>query len=396
MKLNMANRNISLINFYTVCNNLVFMLPSIVAYYGTIGLGFREFLIGEAAFSAVVLLSEMPSGWMSDVWHRRSTLILGLLFAVLGYFWLLIADGLADVIIAQSIIGVAVAFNSGTVSALLYDSLLQEGREEEFRRLEGKRHAIGLYSLGIACILGGLAYGLHPKLPLFLDILTLVAGMIGLAFVIEPERHKKAPETHILRDMAETARYALRHHEIGGIILVSTVIFCASKLMMWANQPYYASLGVPVEWFGVIFAVNQMTGGLAGHWSHKIEHWGSTRSKLRFIAVMLGVSCLCLWLFPSILICTPLFLTGALAYGAGHPTVQNAINTLVGSERRATILSTASLMINVLSIPTNILMGIIEGSSTVYISLAFLGAQILVLSIIGLYLWKPAKAPVPA
>jgi MFS family permease len=386
----MVKRNISLINLYTVCNNMVFVLAVVVPYYKTIGLGFKEFLISEAVFSAVVLAAEIPSGYISDVWRRTTTLAVGMIFAMLGYFCLMFAGSLPETMIAQGIIGIAVAFNSGTVSALLYDTLLAEGREGEFRRLEGRRHAIGLYSTAFGCLCGALLFSLHPKLPLMADLCVLLTGLIAISFAVEPARFKKAAEVHYLRDIIDTAKYALHgHKEIAGIILISTVVFCATKLMLWSSQPYYESIGIPVAWFGAIMAGSYIIGGAAGHISHVVERFGSHRVKLAVMAGGLSLACLILWAFPSMVLAVPLFFLGTLTFGMGFPVVQSAINSQVGSERRATILSTASLMVHILFIPSSILLGFMEDVGSIQLSLLALAAQIVALGGIGFWLWKP-------
>ena len=60
-------RNIRLIYTHGILTSMLFLLPVVVPYYNSIGLSFRDFLIGEAVFSAVVLLAEVPSGWISDM-----------------------------------------------------------------------------------------------------------------------------------------------------------------------------------------------------------------------------------------------------------------------------------------------------------------------------------------
>jgi len=385
-------RNVALINLYTICTNLVFVLPVVVPYYKEIGLSFQDFLIGEAMFAGVVLLAEVPSGWISDVWKRRSTLMLGGFFGMLGYSVLLVADSLWEAVLAQGIIGIAVALNSGTVTALLYDSLLEEERVEEFRRLEGQRHAITLYSVAASALAGSLMYAVDFRLPVFMDVIALFFGMVAIAFVREPKRHHLSVEKHIFHDMWVTMKYALSGHpEITGIILVSTVILSATKLMMWSQQPYYEMVGIGVEWFGAIMAGSYVVGGLAGHWSHRIEHIGTNRAALGVTAAVLTVACFMLVLFPSAMLAIPMFLTGTLAYGTISPRIQNAINKRVGSARRATILSTAGLMVHLLFIPSSLIVGHIAEKTDVMDSILFVGGLIAVLSAIGLFLWSKNK-----
>ncbi len=386
------NRNVRLIFGHTIFTNLIFELPVIIPYYQTIGLSFRDFLIGEAVFSAVVLLAEVPSGWLSDIWRRRTVLMLGCFFAMAGFALLLFADTLLMAATAQGILGIAVALNSGTNTALLYDTLLENGQEHESRRLEGKRHAMMLYSIaGSACI-GGFLFTIDPKLPVYMDVLMMLFAMIAIARVREPVRHQKSVEKHMLRDIVETVHYTLRGHaEIGGIILVSMIVFSATKVIMWTQQPYYAMVGIPVAWFGMIMAGMYLVCGVAGHYSHKIEHLGTNRMALGITALCLVIACLVLVLAPAPITALAMFPIGIMAWAVGQPRVTNAINIRVGSERRATILSSVSLMVHVVFIPTSLIVGYIEDHSDVKNALLYVAAQITLLAGAGLWLWGRKK-----
>jgi len=388
------SRNVTLINIHTMCNSVLFLLPVIVPYYKEIGLTFQQFLIGEAVFSVVVLLAEVPSGWISDVWKRRTTLMLGAVIGIIGYSTILYAENFWQAVLAQTIIGVAVALNSGTNTALLYDTLLEEGRIEEYRRLDGKRHALGVYGVAFSALAGAFFFTLDFRLPAYFDVLAVTGGLIAISMVREPVRQTKSVEKHIFHDIWETMKYALSgHKEIAGIIMLSTVILCASKLMMWTQQPYYELAGVPIVWFGVLMAGSYVIGGLAGQWSHRIEHWGSNRAALAVMAAVLCTACSALAFGLPAWAAVPMFLTGTFAYTMGTPRINNAINSRVGSERRATILSTANLMVHVLFVPTSLIVGAIADHADVYASLLWIAGQIAVLGGIGLWLWGRRSNP---
>jgi len=395
--MNRCDRNIKLINVYTMCCHAVFLLPVIVPYYETIGLTFRDFLISESVFATVLLLSEVPSGWIADVWKRRTALIFGLVFGIAGYVGMMLSSELWHTMLAQGTLGVAVAMNSGTVTAVLYDSLLEDGRVEEYRRLDGKRHACSLYAVAFAAFIGALLFQIHPKLPILMECIALLIGMIAMSFVMEPKRHTKSVERHAINDLKVTMGYALRGHpEVTGIILVSTVMFCASKLMLWMQQPYYQHTGIPVEWFGVIMTASYIVAGMAGHWSHKIEHLGSNRMALTAMSVGMAAACLIMASIPNGFLAMLLFMSGTITYAMGQPRVNNAINNRVGSERRATILSTANLMPSLLFIPTSLIVGAISESAGIRAAMVYLGVQIFVLAGIGLWLWgRNGRAATP-
>ena len=91
-----------------------------------------------------------------------------------------------------------------------------------------------------------------------------------------------------------------------------------------------------------------------------------------------------------------LFLVGLLGYAMGQPRINAAINGHVGSERRATILSTASLMVHLLFIPTSAIVGWISEQGGIMASLLWIGWQLMILSGIGMVLWKRSTDRVPA
>ncbi len=354
-----ARRNIFLINAFTVFTNMSFLIAVIVPYYrDQMGLTFQDFLIGEAAFAAVVVLLEVPSGWISDVWHRKYTLALAAVFEIIGYGCLLLGKGLLLAIVAQGIIGIAISLISGTNTALLYDSLLSEGREGEFRAREGKRSGLGFYSVGAASIVSGFLYSLDHRLPLWMSLISLSLALLMACLMVEPDRHKKQPEKHPIADMIDTGRYALHGHpEIGMIILFSAVMFCSTKMIMWPQQPYYMAMHLPEQIFGVLMAAGFGMAGLSSHLGHKLDGKISSVKALAIVwlvavLVCLGASAHLGWSGVALLM-----IGGTCLYGIGAPRVSEAINRRVGSERRATILSTQSLMVSLFFIPVGFVIG---------------------------------------
>src|SRR3954465_15829292 len=108
-------KNLRLIDAYTIGMNMIFVLPVIIPYYrDEIGIGFREFLLGEAAFAAAVVSLDVPTGWISDVWQRKHAQALGILFIIIGYSLLLIAHSFFMAVMGQMTIGVGISLCNGT------------------------------------------------------------------------------------------------------------------------------------------------------------------------------------------------------------------------------------------------------------------------------------------
>ena len=369
-----VDRNIRLLGAHAVCVNMAFIIPVIMPFYrDEIGLSFRDFLVGECFFAATVVLLDVPCGWISDQWKRKYVLALGTLLEMCGYAMLLVADSLFTAALAQSVIGIGICLFNGTNSAILYESLMAEGREGEYRKREGKRGGIGLYSVAFASVLGGLMYKFDHNLPVIVSVMMQSVGVLLAMLMDEPERHRKRPEKHPVADIIETTKYALVHPEVGLLLIFAGVMFCSTKLIMWTQQPYYTALGLREEAFGLLMAVGFVLGGFSSQMGHKLDGKVSTYKTLFLAWGAAVIACLGASIGPGWHGVVMLMMGGTCIYGMTAPRVSEAINRHVGSERRATILSTQSLLVSLLFIPVSTLLGRVSdayGVQAVLVALA--------------------------
>jgi MFS family permease len=393
MKRNNLRRNINLIYLSQLCLGAVFSLPIILLYYqDKIGLTFQDFLIGEAVFAAVLLSFEVPTGWLSDKWSRKGTLIIGFIFWILGYVLLLLSNSFWDAMSAHAALGLAVALTSGTNSALVYDTLLELGEEDQFSRIEGKKFAFGIYGTAGASVIGGVMYSYNIHLPIIADIGTFLIGITAIACVIEPQRHKSLGQKHPIRDMLETIHFTLKGHvDVAGIVIVTAILFSATKVISRGQLAYFEYVGLDPIWFGIVIAFGALLGGACGQFGHIIE----ARYKDRHILMVLWgaiIATLLIAGYTTSLYAIPLLSMGLLGYGFGHPRVQSAINKRVSSERRAAILSTANMMVNMLFIPVIFTVGYISDSYHIGTTFIVLGLWVLISGSSAFFLWHKRVA----
>ncbi len=358
-----ADHNVKLLQLHAVCMNMCFVVAVVVPYYrDRMGLGFDGFLLGEAAFAATLVVLEMPSGWLSDVWKRKYVLLLGTLACMLGYALLLVANGLWMAVASQVVIGVGISLISGTNTAMLYDSLLSEGREDEYRRHEGRRMGLGLYSVAGASVAGGFVYAADARLPVVLSLVTLALAAVCALRLHEPERRRRAAVKHPLADMLETARYTLSGHaELGLVVVFAALMFSATKVVMWSQQPYYMAAGLGENMYGVLMAAGFVMGGLSSQFAHLLDGRVSNLKALAGVW-LLGVSCcvgasLSLHMLNGCGGIMMLMMAGTCLYGLAAPRVSEVVNRHAGSERRATVLSTQGLLCSLVFMPLSMLMG---------------------------------------
>jgi MFS family permease len=377
-----VRRNVTLIHLYTLCASSLFMIPILVPFYKDhLGLTFGDFLFGEAVFATFMVLLEVPSGYISDLWKRKHVLALSAVVFASALVVLCLAQSLFMVCVAQVVFAIAVSLFSGTVNAILYDTLAEAGMESDYRRIEGKRTAIGFYSIAISAALGSLMYKVDPLLPFYATVATHILQALCILYLHEPERHKLPVQKHPLADIMVTMRFCLHGHaEIAKLIFLGAVCFATTKVVMWAQQPYYGIAGVDVAWFGLLAGCGWMMSGFASHFGHKLDRAHSTAGSLMVILLLLSLLVGAAGLAGGVFGIVPLLFATAL-YGLGWPRLQDAVNSEVDGTRRATVLSTASLMVQLFSIPLMAGFGTVVDTVGIEVGLLSLAAILLLVAV---------------
>lgn len=373
-----GQRNATLVIILNSLRGCIFILPVLVPYYQhQLGLSFEDFLIGEIAFAVVMIALEVPSGWISDVWNRKHVLALSFVFEIVGWALLYNADTLWLAAVAQGVIGIGTSLFSGTDSAILYDSLLEQKREHAYRALYSRSFAYSFYALALSALAGGVLYAMDPYLPLHASVAACVIGLGISLFLREPVCHKRAVSGNALADMASSVIFAIRQRpEIGSMMLYWALLMGATKVLFWCQQPFYELVGVPVALFGVLTAVGSVTSGLAGQWGHKLDEVIRPRYVIYALGWVCVASTFILAMAPNMWTLALLF-SSPLAFGFFKPAMGDYLNKRVSSERRATLLSANNLGSSLVFIPVSLIAGRLETQGGVTDVLLFLGIFLL-------------------
>ncbi len=341
-------RNIYLLIAIAILRNTLFVLPVLVLYTMTYkGLTVAQFMLAEAIFAFALMVFEIPSGWLSDMWKRKYVIVLGALIDAIGIVILAFAPGFEMWVLGQVVSAIGISLVSGTDTSLLYDTVNhRHDRDALYKRMTGRMVGLGLLSTAVATVIGGIMYTYNPHLPILLSAATCALAAIPALMLREPKRHKRAVKGHPLQDMLNSVRYALTHREIACIILFIGIMFALTKTGVWLQQPYYASLNINPQWFGWLVAGGLFLGWLGGELSHKIEQHLS----LKWLVIG-GF-----YLLPVVVFFTAGFWAGGIGiallmscsglFGIARPILTHAIHSRLCEKwapRRATISSTAML-----------------------------------------------------
>jgi hypothetical protein len=158
---------------------------------------------------------------------------------------------------------------------------------------------------------------------------------------------------------------------------------------MWSQQPYFMALNLPKEFYGIFMAIGWTLGGMSSHGAHLFDGKINIFRAMTVAFCAAIVACVGAGIYLGFSGVVLLMLGGSCIYGMTVPRVNEAINHGVGSERRATALSTQTLLGSALFIPVSSAIGWITDHGTIQEGLFGL-ATWLVLAGMGL-LWLKIK-----
>lgn len=182
-----------------------------------------SFLIGWM-FLAVVLL-ELPTGALADLIGKRYTVLSGFLIHAVALVVFATATSYMQFAIAVSLQALAEALKSGARDALVYDSLKQDGRQKEYRRVNSKIMTINQFSLVIATFCGGALGTLSLTMPFYLNAIVLLIAAALTMLIEEPQIDTmKFTLSNYIRQTTQGTKHLIRSNELIKLTLLYTLV----------------------------------------------------------------------------------------------------------------------------------------------------------------------------
>lgn len=371
-----------------------------VALLAARGFSLWEIGLAESVYHIVSLFCEVPSGMAADLLGRRKTLLSGGVLTVTCNLLMAFAPNLFTICLAMGLNALAMTMFSGTFTALVYDSLKTEGREDEYIQVSANSSQISM----LANAIGSLASLLKRFLG-FAGFYLLSAAFEGvstaaLALMEEPivTESQASREKHPLHALPEQFRQLVRDslHVLHTcpmavkLIASSALISVPSYLTKMFLQQRLVELGWPTE----LLFLPLLLGGLACVAGTEIGRRVRCRSMRRLYtacALLCGVGTLLVGTAPAWGgILGMMLVQGVLEVYLLHESQK--LNDAIPSDQRATLISVDGMAYSLLMIPASPLVGAVgDAFGQAGAGLALLGG-VIVLSGAVLLGKKPQKS----
>lgn len=360
------------------------IIPVMVPFFESRGLSLAEVFYLQAIFAGFVVLFEVPSGYIADVFGRRNALIAGSVFHAIGFSWLVFAEGFFELVLFEMTVGLGISLLSGADLSLLYDSqiALNHSVEQKTRGIANLRFVKSIAE-GIAALIGGFLIAYSFDVTVIANAMFAWCPLILSFFLVEAPFNRMAANEP-LGNLRKVLEHMIFEDKMLRLICLNiTFSSLMTFYVVWLLQPYWQDLGIPMTMFGFLWAAQSFLFAAASKICQPLEARFGARTVLIIMASlpalgyfgMAGTGGVVGVMFSFMFF---------VSRGLNQVILTDALNTRVPSEFRATANSLTSFAFRAVYIVTGPLIGLVIEWQDMYFALKFLGLASLILFIVVL------------
>jgi MFS family permease len=323
----------------------------IFLYYLNWGSTPGQYQLAQWLMFWVLMFIEVPTGWLSDRWSRKGTLVAGSVFRFAGILLYALGDNVWWFIIGEQILAVAKGLHSGTVQSMMQESLAAEGRAQDYRRTSAWLDITGNTFQLIAVFAGGFIalYSLRATGV----ISAVMAGIALLLFLFtrdtvriddKAEKARRKGIRGAFHDMGAAFATVWRDPVLRTVSLCIAFVAAGSQLLYQLRQPFAVDVGLPKEWFGTMETA-ALAVMIAGGWLARRAHPRHDRIWLVLMGIALFGGMIAAGILPTeSMLVVPALVILCLARGVStfsNPIGDDILQRQDIGDQRATVLSVA-------------------------------------------------------
>ena len=377
-----ADRNWRVFLWFRVLFSARFYYPVLAVLFLDLGLTATQYTLLNVAWAAASLLSDVPAGVLADRIGRKPLLVAAGCCMVAEMAILCVAPRNGGVLLFlfclanRLLSGLAEGLASGADEAIVYDSLAEGGRTDEWHRVLEQLTRWQSVGFVVAMLAGGAVYapgfvngvlgflGIHASLDqadtLRFPILLTLASAVGVLLLAlnfrEPERRQphaaEDAEGHHASSVASAFSFVLQAGRwlLGSpvalfVVCAGFVLESAVRLFLTFSSSYFRLINIPEIAFGALGAAMGGIGFFVSPWARRMVASRSVAGSFAIIGGMVLLGLAGVALHPPRWGVVFAFLLGAAMTLIGF-SVSTYLNMLVDSHHRATVLSFKGLAFN--------------------------------------------------
>ncbi len=314
-------------------------MPVIVPFWKQQGLTLTQVFQLQGLFGACLLLFDAPAGYVADLFGRKPAMIIGSVIVALGFQVLWFGHTFVDFVLYEILLGLGIALQSGCDIAILFATVEKDGPTAAY---VGQRLMYQTLGEGTAALIGGWLSLISLATVAHAQAVTAWIPVVLACWVYEPPGTRLERSSH-LQNIKMIGKALFSHSRLLTLTILNFMVYgFATYCAVWCLQPYWQTRGWTVSSFGTLWAANAFAIALIAKYANHFELKYGPRRTLLVIALapIVGYAVL-----PQVGAIGGLvaILAFPVCRGLAHVFFQDAVNTRVPPEIRATTNSIGSL-----------------------------------------------------
>jgi MFS family permease len=232
------------------------------------GLSIIQIFLVTVVFSVTVVALEVPSGALSDRWVRKHVLTLSIIFSMLTALVYVTSVSFWRFALGSFFMACSFVLNSGTNTAILFDSLKDVDKTDVFEKYLATRRIISGAGFAIASLVGGyIAQQQGISMAIWISLFLLFPAVVLTLVLKEPSFHKTTGELSYWKHIKYTATHLSGQKYFVQVAALSVVIMTVNILIEDYAQLYYYFAGFSLFAIGILSffeGVKEMVGNYIG------------------------------------------------------------------------------------------------------------------------------------
>lgn len=337
-------KNIAIYYLLAIFLNGWFVLPNWMFYFSTY---LNKIEIGKIDGIAILagILMEVPSGSISDLVGKKKTLLFGNFLIGLGCLSFILATNFTVFLAGNILTFIGFAFNSGSLEALAYDSLIESGKNDKYSIIISKYTFIATTTTIASTILGGLLYKFNPRYPFIAWLIFLIIAIFLIFLSREPKVDTiKVSLQNYFKQLSSGIR-TLSSQRLRTFIVPIIFLYVFARLYQGIiRQSMAGHFGFNGETFAYLFGLTMIPAAFLSYkFDILVKKYGEKKLLLFILFTYLSAFTFALFANNFILGGT-VFLFLMVAEYIAQPYISLIVNERIDSKYRVTTLSTLALI----------------------------------------------------
>ena len=307
------------------------------------GMSLLQIGLLESIFHATGIVFEIPSGMLADRFSYKTNLYVSRLTSILSSILMLTGQGNFWIYAMAMIINaLSYNFDSGTSSALLYDSAVEAGLKDRYLKISSLMSGVSEAAISLGTVLAGLFVHGYLYITYYIMIAVSIIVLILIWLIKEPTMKKKNDEVLTMKKIILIVREEMKNNP--SLFTWMMIFQFVGTIMCMFYFYYQKQLPDLAGWqISTVMLIGSVLNILAVSLASKI---GKTWHSFRIFPVVVSLTgaAYILSLFGTPFMYIMIYLVTNALYAMYQPIFYNDLQQYLPNSVRATMLSVTSMM----------------------------------------------------